>query len=148
MLDQQNARAAYRHQNCRHRHRLAIVQSSRKGEEPGDCDRQAVRREQQHRAARFVAPEPVAVVVHRAGSDDPARPGAGDGRPVALPGHRRTVGVGVDRDAEACAVLDDACGIVLGADTEIERAERPVADTAEPRREGDAVRACGQERDR
>ena len=82
----------------------------------------AVRSE--HRAAGLVAPQPVAVVVHRAGRDDAARLCARHGRTVTLPRHRRSVGIGADRVAEPRAVLDDARGIVLGEDPEVERRER------------------------
>ena len=111
----------------------------------GTCerDRDAVRREQQHRAARLVAPQPVAVVVHGAGRDDAARLCARDRRSVPLPGHRRSVRIGADGVAETDPVLDDARRIVLGEDAEVERLERALAHAADPRRERDAVRPRG-----
>src|SRR5581483_9835657 len=106
---------------------------------PRDRDRHAVGGDEQHRAAAFVGPQAVAVVVDGPRRDDPARARTRDGRAVPLPRHRRGVGIGADRVAEETAVLDDARRIVLRPDAEIERCIHPFAHTSRPRRERDAV---------
>ena len=98
---------------------------------PCDRDRHAVGREQQHRAARRIAPEPVAVVVHRAGRDDPAWLRARDCPSMSLPRHRRTVRIGVDRLAQPRAIDHDTSRIVLRENAEVERSELLFAHAAE-----------------
>src|SRR5260370_4957217 len=106
-----------------------------------DGDRETVRGQQQHRAAGLVAPETVAMVIDGAGHHDAARLCARDRRAVPLPCHCRAVGVRTDRLAQARAILDDARGIVLREDAEVERRERARAHAAASPRERYAVGA-------
>ena len=80
------------------------------------------------------------MVVDGAGRDDPARLRTRHRAAMPLPRHRRAVRIGVDCLAQSRAIDDDARGIVLGEDAEVQRRELRFADAAEARRERNAVR--------
>src|SRR3954451_10493487 len=99
-----------------------------------DGDRDAIRREREHRLSGDVTPEPVARLVAN------ARLGAVHGRRVALPVEREALGVETERVAGEASILGDAGGIVV-ARAEVERGVGAFADAAGAGRECDHVRA-------
>src|SRR3954447_18312238 len=98
-------------------------------------DRQAVRRQREHRHRRDVRPEAVAGLSAR------PRVRAVDGGGVHLPVERQRVRVAADRGAGAAAVLLHVRLRVLRQAPEVERRVRAFADAAPARREHDLERA-------
>jgi hypothetical protein len=101
-----------------------------------DRHRVAIRGHERHGLAGPVGPQTVALVEGRP-LEDPARPGLGDLPSMHLPRHRGRLGVGAHGSAGASAVLDDAVGIVVGQDSEVQRLEVAFAHAPEARRERD-----------
>src|SRR3954468_19929533 len=101
---------------------------------PREGDRQAIGGERQQGHAILVGPETVAVAAAF------GRLGAVHQRRVRLAVHGEPFGIRPDGFAEPAPVLVDVRGIVVRAQAEIERAERPAAYSAATCREGDRVR--------
>jgi len=105
-------------------------------------DRKAVGGEQPEGPAGPLRPDPIPLLEVPAGGDDSASVGLEDSRPVHLPGHRRGLGIRARGGAQTPPVLDDALGLVLREDAEVEGVEVALAHTALPRREGGVVRGA------